>query len=141
MKLQVRKADAWKAELDDRPGSLAEKLAALATAKADLAFVLARRTPESPGKAVVFLSPLRGARQLQAAAGAGFAKTQELSAVRVEGPNKSGLGARMGQALAAEGINLRGLSAIVIGTRFAAYVAADTAEDAAKALRVLRKIR
>jgi hypothetical protein len=140
MKLLVKTVDIWRAELEDRPGALAEKLAALYAAKADLEFVLARRTPESPGKAVIFLTPLKGAKQLRAGAAAGFAKTQDLHAVRVEGANKPGAGAKMGQALAAEGLNLRGLCATVIGKRFVAYIAADTAEDAAKVAGVLKRM-
>jgi hypothetical protein len=139
MKLQIRKVDVWKAQLDDRPGGLADKLAALSAAKASLDFVLARRMPELPGKAVVFVWPLRGAKQLQAAAAAGFARTRDMFSVRVEGPDQPGAGARIGQALAAEGLNLRGLCATVIGRRFVAYIAADTPEDAARVMAVLRK--
>lgn len=140
MKLLITKVDVWKAEVEDRPGGLAKKLAALSAAKANLQFVLARRAPESPGRAVVFVWPLKGAKQVQAATAAGFAKTQDLAAVRVEGADKPGLGAKMTQALAAEGINLRGLSAAAIGKRFVAYVAADTPQDASRVAAVLRKI-
>ncbi|HWI56942.1 MAG TPA: amino acid-binding protein, partial [Bacillota bacterium] len=60
MKLKVTRTDVWAATIDDRPGSLADKLAALTAAGANLEFVTARRTPEKPGKGVVFVTPLKG---------------------------------------------------------------------------------
>ena len=46
----------------------------------------------------------------------------------------------MGPPLAAEGINLRGLSAAVIGREFVVRLALDTSTDAAKAVRILKKL-
>jgi len=60
--------------------------------------------------------------------------------VRAEGTDKPGLGAKMTQALAEKGINLRGLSAAAIGKRFVAHIAVDKAADATKAVRVLKKL-
>ena len=137
MALQVCRMDVWVAGIEDRPGGLAEKLAPLAEAGAQLEFVLARRAPEKPGTAVVFLSPLKGAKQLRAAQAAGFHKSQSIHALRVEGPDRPGLGARITGALAGKGINLRGLSAAVIGKRFVLHLALDSSADAAKAARVL----
>jgi hypothetical protein len=48
---------------------------------------------------------------------------------RVEGTDRPGLGARMTGAIADAGINLRGLSAAALGSRFAAYMAFDSPED------------
>jgi predicted amino acid-binding ACT domain protein len=140
MALKVARMDVWVAEMQDVPGALAGKLGLLAEAKASLAFLLARRSPERPGSGVVFLAPVRGARQVRAAKEAGFYKTDTLHALHVEGADKPGLGAQMTAALAEANINIRGLSAAVIGRRFAAYLALDTADDAAKAARVLRRI-
>ena len=141
MKLQVKRTELWTGELDDRPGAVAGKLAAVSEARANLDFVLARRTPESPGKAVIFLSPIRTPRQVRAAGAAGLRKAGGLFAVRVEGPDKPGLGACVTEALAAAGINLRGLCAAVIGKRFVAHLAMDTADDADKAVRALRGLK
>ena len=140
MKLKVMKVNVWKAAVADRPGGLAKKLAALSAARANLQFVLARRT-ESGGRAVVFVWPLKGAKQARAGRAAGFAKTRDLFAVRVEGDDRPGLGAKMTQALAAKGINLRGFSAAALRKRFVAYVAADSAKDATRVAAALRKIR
>jgi hypothetical protein len=140
MALTVSRVDVWAAGLNDKPGALAEKLAAVAEAGAQLEFVIARRKSDRPGTGVVFLAPLGGAAQLRAAKKAGFQKTKSLHSVRVEGPDKPGIGAQLTQALAQVGINLRGLSAAAIGKRFVAYLALDDAPSAAQAVRVLKQL-
>jgi predicted amino acid-binding ACT domain protein len=64
-----------------------------------------------------------------------------MHSVRAEGPDKPGLGARITQALAEAGVNLRGLSAAAIGKKCVVYLAIDTAEGAAEAAKVLKKIK
>jgi predicted amino acid-binding ACT domain protein len=127
--------------MKDRPGGLAGKLEVLAKAGAQLEFLIARRSPEKPGTGVVFVTPLRGAKQLEAAKKAGFRKSEHLHSVRVEGRDEPGVGAKLTDTLAAKGINLRGLSAAVIGKRFVAYLALDTAADANKTIAILKKTR
>ena len=137
MSLAAERVDVWVASLEDQPGGLAEKLAPLATAGADLEFAIARRSPEKPGTGVVFVTPLRGEAQAAAAAKAGFAVADSLHSVRIEGDNRPGIGAEIARKLADAGINLRGLSAGVIGGRFVMYLAIDSVEDAEKALSLL----
>jgi hypothetical protein len=134
----VERAEVWVASIEDKPGGLAGKLAALAKAGADLGFVVARRSPEKPGTGVVFVTPLRGDAEAAAGAKAGFSLASSLQSVRVEGDNKPGLGAKLTGTLAEAGINLRGLSAAVVGARFVAHLAMDTAEDADKAMALLK---
>jgi hypothetical protein len=138
--LNVTRADVWAAGIEDRPGGLAGKLAALAEAGAQLEFVIARRASERPGAGVVFLTPLKGAVQIRAAKKAGFEKTESLHSLRVEGPDQPGLGAKITQALAQAGINLRGLSAAAIGRRCVVHLALDSTADAAKAARLLKRL-
>ena len=140
MKLNVSRADVWAATIDDRPGGLAEKLDALAGAGANLEFIVARRMPEKPGKGVVFITPLKGAKQMKAAQAAGFEKSQGLHSVRIEGADKPGIGSKMTKALADAGINLRGISGAALGRKFVTHLALDTAEDAARALATLKKL-
>jgi hypothetical protein len=140
MAQKVTRADVWAASIEDRPGGLAEKLAALAEAGAQLEFVIARRASERPGTGVVFLTPLKGAAQIRAAKKAGFEKTKSLHSLRIEGPDKPGLGAKMTQVLAQAGINLRGLSAASIGPRCVVYLALDSMADATKAKRLLEHL-
>jgi hypothetical protein len=140
MKLNVSRTDTWAATIDDRPGGLADKLAALAAAGANLEFIIARRAPELRGSGVVFVTPLKGAKQIKAAEAAGFEKTGSLHSLRIEGADKPGMGARLTTALAEAGINLRGLSAAAVGRRYVTHLALDTAQDAVKAAAVLKKL-
>src|SRR5207302_9180093 len=100
MKLKVTRAAVWAADIEDRPGGLAEKLGALARAGTRLDFILARRAPESPAMGVVFVAPLKGERQLRAASDAGLRKPERLRALRVEGANRRGLGSEIAGASA-----------------------------------------
>ena len=140
MKFKVTPVDVWAASIEDRAGGLAGKLAALMAAGSKLEFVIARRAPEQPGRGVVFVTPLKGPKQVKAAEAAGFLMTGSLHSVRIEGADKPGLGAKMTKALSEAGINLRGLSAAAIGTKFVCYLALDTAEDAKKATDTLKEL-
>ena len=136
-RMTVDRMDVWVGSIKDSPGALAKKLAALSEAKANLKFVLARRT-EKRGRGVVFLAPLKGAAQLRAAKKVGLRKSKSLRALRVQGPDRRGLGAKMTAALAEAGINLRGFSAAVVGREFVLNLALDSTADANKAARVLK---
>ena len=140
MKLNISRTDTWAATIDDRPGGLSDKLAALAAAGANLGFVIARRAPEQRGSGVVFVTPLKGAKQIKAAEAVGFQKTGSLHSLRVEGADKPGMGAKLTKALADAGINLRGFSAAALGKRYVTHLALDKAQDAAKAAAVLKKL-
>src|SRR3989338_1426388 len=126
MNYKIKKFDVWSADLEDHPGSTAEKLKSLANAGANLEFVMARRTPEQPGKGILYVSPLKGKKQVQAAGLSFFVRTSELTAVRIEGQNKPGLGHRLTSAISDAGINLRGLMASVLGKKFVIFLAFDS---------------
>ncbi len=129
----------WAASVRDKAGGLSRLLAGLRDAGADLDFVIARRTEEKPGTGVVFVTPLRGDREIAAAARLGFNVTNSVHSVRVEGENRPGVAAEVTEKLAAAGINLRGFSAAVIGARFIFYIGLDSAADAAKAVNILQQ--
>ena len=137
MALNVKRVDTWAASIEDNPGSLAAKLNALASAGVNLEFVIARRAPDKRGTGVVFVTPITSAAGRRAAQEAGFQKTESLLTVRIEGPDKRGEGARITEALADKGLNLRGFSAAAINKKLVAHIALDTSADAAKAVRVL----
>jgi hypothetical protein len=137
MDLLIEKEDVWVAAIDDRPGGLAGKLSPLADAGADLDFIIARRAPEKPGTGVVFVTPIRGDRETRAATAAGFSVSSHMHALRVEGADVPGIAARVARRLADAGLNLRGLSAAVIGTRVVMHLAFDAEQDAMKARTVL----
>ena len=140
LELMVDKVDVWASPLMDRPGGLAEKLEALQDAGADLQFVLARRAPDKPGGGVVFVTPLQGDREIEAATAEGFSVTRSLQSLRVEGPDQPGIVGALLRRLADEGLSLQGLSAAVIGARFVVYIGLDSPEDAQKAVDVLSAI-
>ena len=138
MPFEVKKLDVWTGEIDDKVGGLASKLELLAKAGVDLQFLVARRQPHLPGRGVVFLSGIAGAKGTKAAAAAGLAKASDVVALRVEGPNKAGAAYQITRRLADAGINLRGVSAGVMGKKFQLFLAFDNAAEADKAARSLR---
>jgi predicted amino acid-binding ACT domain protein len=139
MDLLVEHVDVWAATIQDKAGGLAGVLSGLKEVGADLQFIIARRSPQEPGKGVVFVTPLQGDREIAAAAEEGFNVTQTLHSVRIIGRDRPGIAAELTQVLADGGINLRGFSAAVIGNQFAAYAALDSVEDANKAIEILTK--
>jgi predicted amino acid-binding ACT domain protein len=137
MDLLVERVDVWAASIQDKAGGLADVLATLRTAGADLQFVIARRAPEKSGEGVVFVTPLQSDSEIRAAAQVGFNVTRSLHAVRVMGLDRPGVAAELTGKLAEGGINLRGFSAAVIGTQFVAYVGVDSMDDVTKAIEIL----
>jgi hypothetical protein len=138
MAFTANKVEMWTGEIDDRVGGLAAALQPLAEAGVDLEVVVARRQPGMPGKGVLFLGPIKGAKGEQAAAKAGLRKATDLVGLRVDGPNKPGECQRLARQLADAGINLRGLSATVIGNKFTIALGFDSDADATKAAQVLK---
>jgi hypothetical protein len=136
--LMVESVDVWAASIRDEPGGLAQVLKGLRDAGADIEFIVARRAHEEPGTGVVFVTPLRGDAEIAAAADLGFNVSSQLHAVRVEGDNTLGAVAELTDLLSEADINLRGVSAAVIGTRFILYVALDTMSDATRAIDILK---
>ncbi len=139
MELIVERVNVWAASIPDEPGGLAHVLAGLSEAGADLNFCIARRAPEKPGTGVVFVTPLRGDREIAAASLLGFNVTKSLHSVRVVGENIPGIAATLTEKLAAAGINLHSFSGAVIGTRFILYIALDSEEDAEKACKIIQQ--
>ena len=141
MALKVSKCEIWAVTIDDRPGGAAEKLESLSRAGANLEMLLARRTAEQPGKGVMFVTPVKGKKALAAAQGAGMGMPQNIHSVRIEGGDKPGLGSKIAGALRDAGINFRGMSAVAIGSKFVSYIALDSAEDQARAIAALKKVK
>jgi hypothetical protein len=140
MDFLVERVDVWAASIPDEPGGLAQALAALRDAGADLQFIIARRTPNAPGKGVVFVTPLRGDREVRAAAQVGFGTANSLHSLCIAGQDRPGIAAELTGKLAAAGINLRGFSGSTVGTQFVAYVAVDSLDDVNKAMELLQNV-
>jgi len=138
MPYKISKADVHAVDILNRPGMLARVLEALDNAGANLEFVIARRVSSNTSR--VFLAPLKGKAQMRAAADVGLVHADGIHTVRIEGPDKAGLGARMTRALAAAGLNIRGVSAASIKKGSVCYVAFATENDASLAAKVLKKL-
>jgi len=139
MDLFVERVDVWAATIEDKPGGLADVLAVLRDAGANLQSVIARRAHDQPGKGVLFVTPLQSDMEIRAASEVGFNVTHTLHSVRVLGRDRPGIAAELTQRLADAGINLRGFSASVIGNQFIAYVAVDSLQDANQVIELLKK--
>ncbi len=138
MPYEISKIEVWTGTIEDRAGSLAAKLAPLADAEVDLSFLIARRNTNVPGSGVVYLGGISGAKAMKAAAAAGLTKATDMAGLRVEGPNKPGDCQRVASTLAGAGLNLRGVSASVIGSKYVVILAFDNQADADKAAQLLR---
>jgi hypothetical protein len=139
MNLIIEPEAVWAASIEDKPCALSNKVAALAEVGADINFMIARRAPDKPGTGVVFVTPLRGDYEINAAGDLGFAATNRMHSVRIEGQNQRGIAGRLTRLVGEAGINLRGFSAAAIGTQFVMYMGFDSAEDSQKAIELLRQ--
>jgi hypothetical protein len=140
MALKTSSNEVWTTMIDDRAGGAADVLERLASAKVNLEMVFARRTPEQPGRGLMIVGPIKGKKAEQAASAAGLSKSTAMYGVKVEGGDKPGLGAKITRALGNAGISFRGLTAHAIGTKFVCNIALDSADDAARAAAVLKKL-
>jgi hypothetical protein len=138
MSFAVTKVDIWSSKIEDKPGGLAKVLGALGNAGANLDCVIARRDPAKSGTGVVFLTPVKGAAVRKAAQTEVLTPAENVATLKLEGDDAPGLGGRIATAIADAGINLRGVSAAVIGKKFVAYLGFDSAADATKASRVIK---
>ncbi len=141
MAIKVSRNEVWMATIEDRAGGAANALDSLARAKVNLEMVFARRTPENPGKGLLLVGPIKGAKAVQAAQAAGISKSETIHGVRIEGGDKPGLGGRIARALGDAGINFRGMLAIAIGKKFVSFIALDSTEDQARAIATLKKLK
>ena len=141
MKLDITREDVWSASIEDQPGRLAQKLEALSEAGVDLEFVIARRAHDKPGTGVVFVTPIKGAKQVKAARASGFDKALSLYSLRIAVADKPGLGAQLTKQVADAGINLRGFSGAAIGGRAVFHLAFESQADATKAVRCLKRLK
>ena len=137
MAYQITKEDVWAGEIEDRAGAVAEKLEALSRVGVNLEFMIARRAPDKPGTGVLFMAPFRGEDSVRAALQAGLSQWTSASTLRIEGPDRPGLGALIAWTVASEAINMRGVSGAKLGDRSVFYLAFDSAADADKASEAL----
>ncbi len=137
MSYKVNGVEVWAGDILNKPGTLARVLESLNNSGANLEFVIARRAAESTSR--VFLAPIKGKKQKQAAADVGLVPATGMHAIRVEGPDRAGLGADVTRAVADKGINLRGVSAAAVGKKCVTYFAFESPDSLAEATKVVKK--
>lgn len=140
MKLKITRSEMWKATIDDRPGGAAAVLDPVAKAGANLEFAFGRRATEMPGKGLLFVLPVKGKKVVAAAQAAGLELAPDMHMLRIEGGDKPGTAAAIARALANAGISFRAFSATAVGRNFRGFLALDSAEDAARAAGLLKKL-
>ena len=140
MALKVTKVDVWAVEFRDEAGGLAKALAPIAAAGANLECIIARRQADKFQAGLAFLTPIKGKKAVAAARAAGMEPAEALTTLRVEGPDTPGSGARIANAIADAGVNMRGVSSMSAGKNFVAYIGLDSAADAATVTKVLKKL-
>ncbi len=138
MPYTINKVDVWAGDILNRSGMLARVVEALTNAGAQLEFMIARRVNDKTSR--VFLAPLKGAKQHRAASDVGLVRASGMHSLRIEGPDRAGLGAAITRAVADNGINLRGASAAAIGKKAVFYLAMESEQSLREATQVVRKL-
>jgi predicted amino acid-binding ACT domain protein len=67
-------------------------------------------------------------------------RAASMGTLRVEGTDRPGLGSKITRAIADAGVNVRGVSAAVIGNKFVAYIGLDSDADATTAAKALKSV-
>ena len=137
MPVQVKAITLWRAEVDHQPGMLAQTLEPLAAAGVELQAVMGYRLPGDRARAAIEVFPIASAKALSAAQATGLSEAA-ISAVRVEGDNRPGLGHAIAKALADAGINVGFLLAQVSGHRHTTVIGFDSREDVDRAIPLIR---
>jgi hypothetical protein len=138
MPVTVKNVTLWRAEVENRPGALAQILGPLAGTGADLAVVMGYRYPGHEGKAAIELCPVTGKKTVSAAETAGLSASS-IPTQLVQGDNKPGLGYAVSQAIADAGINMSFMVAQVVGRKYSAVMGFETADSARKAASLIKK--
>ena len=139
MPVTVKKITLWRAEIENKPGTLAQCLAPLAGAGVDLQVLMGYRIPADEKKAVVEVFPVTGKKVAAVAQGAGMSAAA-VPTLQVQGDNKPGLGHAIAQAVAEAGININFLIAQVVGATYSAVIGLDNEEDAKTATAIIKKV-
>ncbi|MBI3048633.1 MAG: hypothetical protein HYY76_10035 [Acidobacteria bacterium] len=138
MPVRVRPVTLWRVEVDNQPGALARTLEPLAAAKVDLQVVMGYRLPDDHRRAAIEVAPISGARGTSAAAAAGLHEAA-ISALRIEGDNRPGLGYAIARVLGEAGINADFVLGQVIGNRHTTVIGFESREDAARAIPLITR--
>ena len=137
MSFKLDRVHVWCGEVADQAGGVAAKLALLAQAGANLEYIYTFRQSEKAGSGLLFVAPITGPLAVRAAKSAGLHEVGHPIVLRVEGDNAAGLGHRLTQQWAVQGLSLHGLMMSVLGEKFVGYVSFDSVADANRAAAIL----
>jgi hypothetical protein len=138
MAITVSKVDVWAADIPDQPGALDHVLQALGNAGANIECLIGRRRHDLPGTGQVFVSPVKGKKVQLAARSVGLSPAVDMVTLRIESPNKPGVGHKIMAAIAAAGVNVRGVSVVGMGNKSVAYIGLDANSDVNAAIKVIK---
>jgi hypothetical protein len=140
MSFTIKKFPIWSVEIEDVQGAATGLYKVLADAGADIEFSLCRPLNEKTGKAILFLAPIKGKKQEEAARKADFVERPDVIGVQVQGPSRVGGNFRLTAAIAHANVTMRALVTTVDGSRFTTIFAFKSEEDADAAVKVLHKV-
>jgi hypothetical protein len=140
MALEIRRVQVWSGEITDLLGAAAAKLEHIARTGANLHFVFTRPHPSRPEAGVIFLGPISGPDQVNAARQVGLAPALDVIMLYIQGPNRPGMGFQIMSNLAVAGVHLQSLSISSAGERFGAFLAFNNPDDVTRAVQVLATI-
>jgi len=136
----IKKFSIWSTEIDDVAGATTGLYKILADAGAHIEFSLSRPLGDRPGKAILFLAPIKGKEQEEAARQADIVLRPDVVGVQVQGPSRVGGNFRLTAALAHEDLTVRALVTTVDGSRFTTIFAFQNDADADRGVKVLHKV-
>ena len=140
MTLDLRRVQVWCAEIPDRPGAAAVKIEAIARAGADLEYVFTRPNPNRTDLGILYVAPITGPDQQQAARDVGLGPALDIFMLCVRALHRAGLGPQIMSKLAIAGINVCGISVSAAPPRFTAHLAFDRLDDLTHAVQVLATV-
>jgi len=139
MAVKIKHVSLWRTNVQNRPGVLAATLEPLAHARTDLKVVICSIHPTRTRRATLEIYPGAGARAEIAARAAGFSRSPT-PVLLVEGENRPGLAYAVANAIAWAGIDLRFLSAQVVGSRYSALLGFKTDQEARDTASLIRRV-
>jgi hypothetical protein len=137
MALKIQRIQVWSGEFADLLGAAAGKLDHLARAGTRLEYVGSCPHRSDPERGVLYLAPITGPEQMQAAREVGLGPALDLAMLHLRGEPRPNIGLELMSRLAVAGIWLRGMAVCTDADGFNAYLVFDSADAAALAVQVL----
>ncbi|MEW6249635.1 MAG: hypothetical protein AB1716_03230 [Planctomycetota bacterium] len=136
MAFEITTTDVWAGHVAETPGALADKLEAIQRAGGNLEFAIVRPCASvTSGNSLMFVAPVTGERQAQAALEVGLSRG--LHALRVAIPDRPGLIAEVTRTLGDAGIAISGLWAAVLRGHAVLYLMLESGAETRRAAKVL----